>query len=79
MYETDHFAVHQKLTKHCKSTILQKVNLKNDLKNIFSMPHCMWDLSPNQRLKLCQPAMGRRSFCCFFFWKGGVLTTRQLV
>ena len=39
------------------------------------MPHSMWDLSPNQRLKLCQPAMGRWSFCVFLvlFLEGGSL------
>ena len=31
------------------------------------MPHSIWDLSANQRLKLCQPAVGGQNFWVFLF------------
>ena len=42
----NHFTIHQKLTQHYKSTILQKINLKNDWYFHLKNKNALTDFKP---------------------------------
>ena len=52
----NHFAVHQKITQHCKSTILQQQQQK---KNVIIHTHTVRDCKPHGCIFHCENLKGR--------------------